>query len=276
MVDCHMHMALDGVDWKAAIRRHRDTVDKAFVESTLQAYHRLGCKYLRDGGDKWGVGAYARSIASRYGIVYKTPLAPLSKAGHYGGFIGLQWENLKEFAQLVKQQKAQGADFLKIMISGLMDFDRFGVLTEEGLSEKEIRELIHIGHQEGLSVMAHANGPRVLLAAASAGVDSIEHGAYADNEALSAMAEMGVVWVPTLSTVGNLRGKGRFDEGAVCRILDDAMEKVSRFASIGGAVASGSDAGAWAVKHGCQTEEGYLTQIGVDCTRGNESIMQRF
>ena len=162
------------------------------------------------------------------------------------------------------------------MISGLMDFDRFGVLTEEGLSENEIRELIHIGHQEGLSVMAHANGPRVLLAAASAGADSIEHGAYADDEALAAMAEMGVVWVPTLSTVGNLRGKGRFDEGAVCRILEDTMEKVSRFAALGGAVASGTDAGAWAVKHGCQTEEGYLTQIGVDYARGNRIITEIF
>ena len=276
MVECHMHMALDGVDWKAAICRHRDTVDKVFVESVLQAYHRLGYTYLRDGGDKWGVGAYARNLAPRYGIVYKTPYAPLSKAGHYGGFIGLQWENLKEFAQLVKQQKAQGADFLKIMISGLMDFDCFGVLTEEGLTEKEIRELVHIGHQEGLSVMAHANGARVLLAAADAGVDSIEHGAYADDEALAAMAERGVVWVPTVSTVGNLRGKGRFDEGAVSRIFESHMESVGRFASMGGAVASGTDAGAWAVKHGCQTEEGYLTQIGVDYARGNRMIMERF
>ena len=59
---------------------------------------------------------------------------------------------------------------MKIMISGLMDFDRFGVLTEEGLPPQELGELIHIAHEEGFSVMAHANGARTVEAAAEAGV----------------------------------------------------------------------------------------------------------
>ncbi len=130
------------------------------------------------------------------------------------------------------------------MISGLMDFDRFGVLTEEGLDEQTIRELVHIAHQEGFAVMAHANGPRTVEAAALAGVDSVEHGAYLDGEALSAMAQAGTVWVPTLSTIGNLRGRDRFDQGAVTAILDSAMENVQKFASLGGLLAPGTDAGA--------------------------------
>ena len=68
------------------------------------------------------------------------------------------------------------------------------------------------------------------------------------------MADMGTVWVPTLSTIGNLRGKGRFNEDAVCRILDSALENVNTFAGMGGLVAPGSDAGAWAVPHGSMTE----------------------
>ena len=56
--------------------------------------------------------------------------------------------------------------------------------------------------------MAHANGAEVVRSAAEAGVDSVEHGAYLDGEALHAMAENGTVWVPTLSTIGNLRGRG--------------------------------------------------------------------
>lgn len=63
--------------------------------------------------------------------------------------------------------------------------------------------------------MAHANGARTVEAAAMAGVDSVEHGAYLDTDALRAMRENGTVWVPTLSTIGNLRGTGRFDEAAV-------------------------------------------------------------
>ena len=258
--DCHMHMLLDGVYWRGAIDRHRDAVDITFIQKCLEQYQKLGFVYLRDGGDRWGVGAKARELAPQYGITYRTPLAPLCKKGHYGAFIGKTYENFREYANLVRQQKAEGADFIKIMISGLMDFDRSGVLSEEGLPSEEISELIHIAHEEGFSVMAHANGARTMEAAAIAGVDSIEHGAYADSDALAAMAENGTVWVPTLSTVGNLRGKGRFEEIAVQKILASALENVSKFAAMGGYLAPGTDAGAWEVPHGSLTEYELLTE----------------
>ena len=114
--------------------------------------------------------------------------------------------------------------------------------------------LVHIAHEEGFAVMAHANGADTVLAAAEAGVDSVEHGAYLDGEALAAMQEAGTVWVPTLSTIGNLRGTGRFDEAAVEAILESALQNVSAFAAMGGLLAPGTDAGAWAVPHGSMTE----------------------
>ena len=235
-------MVLDGADWKAAIAAHRNGPDEALIRPRLARYRELGFSYLRDGGDRWGVGERARELAPEYGIRYRTPLAPLCKAGHYGGFIGRRYENLKEYAAIVTGLRAQGADFVKIMISGLMDFDRFGVLTEEGLEPGEIRELIHIAHEEGFAVMAHANGARTVEAAADAGVDSVEHGAYLDEDALVAMAERGTVWVPTLSTIGNLRGKGRFQETAVREILACATKNVRSFANLGGLRAPGTEA----------------------------------
>ena len=218
-MDCHMHMILDGVHWKDAIGRHREGPDEGFIRQVLAAYRDAGYTYLRDGGDRWGAGKRARELAPEYGIVYRTPLSPLCKKGHYGGFIGECYVNFKEYTGLVRKMRAQGADFIKIMISGLMDFDRFGVLSEEGMPEADIRELIHIAHEEGFAVMAHANGARTIEAAARAGVDSVEHGAYQDGDSLAAMEENGTIWVPTLTTVGNFRGKGRFDEGAVRAIL---------------------------------------------------------
>ena len=252
--DCHMHMVLDGRDWRAAIGRHREKPREDWIRGVLQQYVRQGFGYLRDGGDRWGVGAKARELAPEYGIRYRTPLAPLYHRGHYGTFIGTGYGDLREYTALVRQQREQGADFIKIMISGLMDFDRFGVLTEEGLPGEEIRELIHIAHEEGFAVMAHANGARTVEAAAAAGVDSVEHGAYLDEEALCAMKENGTVWVPTISTVGNLRGKGRFREEAVEAILESALENVRAFAALGGFLAPGTDAGAWAVPHGGLSE----------------------
>lgn len=275
--DCHMHMVLDGVEWKSAIARHAVTPDENFIRKVLGIYRDLGYTYLRDGGDRWGVGAKARELATEYGITYRTPLAPLCKAGHYGSFIGTTYDNIKEYAVLVGKAKDSGADFIKIMISGLMDFDRFGVLTQPGLGPKEIKELVHIAHGEGMAVMAHANGVQTVLAAAEAGVDSVEHGAYLNDEALCAMQENGTVWVPTLSTVGNLRGTGRFFESDVAKILESALVNVEAFHKMGGLIAAGTDAGAWAVPHGSTTEEGYLAMAGVsDTTQGLAAIQRKF
>ena len=260
-VDCHMHMILDGIEWRSAIARHAQTPNREWIRGILASYRAQGFTYLRDGGDRWGAGKRARDLAPEYGITYRTPLANLCKKGHYGGFIGELYADFKEFTQLVRQHRAEGADFIKIMISGLMDFDVCGRLTEEPLGGAAIRELIHIAHEEGFSVMAHANGARTVEAAASAGVDSVEHGAYQDEASLCAMKENGTVWVPTLSTVGNLRGKGRFDEAAVAAIWETAAENVRKFAQMGGLIAPGSDAGAWAVPHDADTEHRLLTDL---------------
>lgn len=277
--DCHMHMVLDGVDWKQAIARHAAAPNEAFIHDALSRYRDLGYTYLRDGGDKWGVGAKARALAPGYGITYRTPLAPLCRKDHYGSFIGVCYETMREYADLVVNTRESGGDFIKIMISGLMDFDRFGVLTEDGLDGNFIKQLVHIAHEEGMAVMAHANGADTVRAAAEAGVDSVEHGAYLDEDALQAMKENGVVWVPTLSTVGNLRGKGRFSEKDVRQILDSALANVARFHAIGGLLAAGTDAGAWAVPHGSATEEGYFAMAGIPesaLQRGLTVIQKRF
>ena len=281
IADCHMHMILDGVEWRGAIDRHRERPDERWIRQILEEYQKQGFTYLRDGGDRWGAGKRARDLAPDYGIRYRTPLAPLCKAGHYGAFIGEKYENFGEYLGLVKKARSDGADFIKIMISGLMDFNHCGVLTEDGLDPAEIREPIHIAHEEGFRVMAHANGARTVEAAALAGVDSVEHGAYQDRDSLAAMAETGTVWVPTLSTVGNLRGKGRFDEAAVNAILEGALSNVAEFSAMGGVLAPGSDAGAWAVPHGVLTEYAWLRCALGDRTdalleQGTMAIMEKF
>ena len=281
MVDCHMHMVLDAADWRSAIGRHAVQVDKEYVRSVVKMYAEKGYTYLRDGGDRWGVGATARELAPAYGITLRTPLAPLCREGHYGGFIGEKYHDLRQYAQMVQAHREAGADFIKLMISGIMDFDRFGVLSEDGLPASEIRELIHIAREEGFAVMAHGNGARCVEAAALAGVDSIEHGAYQDGDSLQAMQEAGTVWVPTLSPIANLRGTGRFSEDVIRKILDSSTENLRLFSRIGGFLAPGSDAGAWAVPHGAETEEKLLTQaLGTDAaeilSRGTAQIQKRF
>lgn len=276
--DCHIHAVLDGVDFRASIASHKGHPNLPFIHKMLSSYRDRGYTYLRDGGDRFGACYAAREIAKDYGISYKAPGAPLYRKGHYGAFIGKGFENLREYAALVKEKQKENADFLKIMISGLMDFARFGSLSEPGLDAQAIREMVHIGKEEGFSVMAHANGAETVLAAADAGVDSVEHGAYLNAEALAAMAEKKCIWVPTLSPVANLLGSGRFPDGEVQPLVESFYCNLELFSSMGGLIASGSDAGAWNVPHDADTEMSWLSKaVKLETVeKGNLEIMQRF
>lgn len=247
--DCHVHMILDGVYYRAAIDAQRDHPDEALIRRRLERYRDQGISFLRDGGDAWGVGAFAARIAHEYGIDYRTPIFPIHKRGRYGSFIGRGFSTMEEYAALVDQARDQGADFIKIMISGLMDFDHYGVLTSTPLEPEEIQEMIAIAHDRQLSVMAHANGARTVRAAVEAGVDSVEHGAYLDEEALEALAQSQAVWVPTLVTIGNLIGDGRYPDAVLRPLLELQMGNVRRCARLGGKIALGSDNGAYRVPH---------------------------
>jgi len=283
LFDCHMHMILDGVYYRAAIDAQKERVDEDLVRERLAAYAAADIRYLRDGGDAWGVGKRARELAPEYGIEYRSPIFPIHRRGRYGGFIGRGFDDMKEYAQLVRLAAGEGADFIKIMISGLMDFDHYGVITSQPLSPEEIQEMIHIAHQEGFCVMAHCNGAETAKAAVEAGVDSIEHGAYFDDEAVRMIAASDAVWVPTLVTIGNLIGDGRYPDAVLQPLLEGQLENVAKCAALGGKIAAGSDNGAYRVFHpqGTLDEYGYLRRALGDGTEatletGNRAIQSSF
>ena len=283
MVDCHIHMVLDGVNWKDAIARHRAAPQEALIRQTLKCYQALGFSYLRDGGDRWGVCALAAGLAPEYGIRYRSPGFPIYKNGHYRSFIGRGFDSFAEYRALIRETRAHGAQFIKLMISGLMDFDHYGVLTDEPLPPELIRDMIACAHDEGFSVMAHANGDGTVCAALAGGVDSIEHGAYLTDETLCRLAESHAVWVPTLVTIGNLIGCGRFPDTVLKPLLEYQMNAVQKAAALGAKIACGSDAGAYRVLHGQGgiDERALLRRaIGEDADTvleaGNAAIMAQF
>ena len=157
---------------------------------------------------------------------------------------------MKEYADLVKEVKRRGGDFIKIMTTGIMNFDTDGSVTEEPLGFDEVKEMVHIAHEEGFSVMAHTNGARAVREAAVAGADSIEHGNYVDEEAMWAMKEHKTVWVPTITVVKNMIGCGRFSDEVLEKIWETGSRNIQRGYEIGVQLALGSDAGAYLVPHG--------------------------
>lgn len=231
--DLHIHMLLSGSDWKAAIAGHQPHPDDTLIKERLSAYESAGISYLRDGGDRFGVCLRAKELAPEYGITYRTPAFPIYKKSHYGSFIGRGWSDFAEYRALLAEAQASGADFIKLMVSGLMDFSAYGVLTEEPLTGAEMHDLIAAAHDLGFAVMAHCNGAKAVKNAVTAEVDSIEHGAYLDDEACHILAESDTVWVPTLSTIGNLIGSGRFPDDVAERILRSAQENIQKVANLG-------------------------------------------
>lgn len=281
--DCHVHMVLDGIYYKDAIAAHKGHIRDDLIHQRLSAYKKANILYLRDGGDAFGVAQRAAQLAEAYGIEYRTPCFPICMKGRYGAFIGKTFETIGEYRALVEQVKREGGDFIKIMVSGLMDFDNFGIITSVPLSYAQMKEMCHIAHEEGFAVMAHANGAETVCDAVEAGVDSIEHGAYLNESALKALAERSTVWVPTVSTIRNLIGDGRFPDNVLKPLLKLHMDNIHRCASLGGVIALGSDSGAYRVTppQGTLDEYAYLhSAIGKNADKilldGETRIRERF
>ena len=84
--DHHIHIILDGADWRAAIAAHRGGPNEAVIRQRLQAYQAAGVTYLRDGGDRWGVCLLAAQLAPEYGIRYAAPVRPSALPGATAAF----------------------------------------------------------------------------------------------------------------------------------------------------------------------------------------------
>ena len=164
--------------------------------------------------------------------------------------VGLSYGNLREYAALVRRLADEGGDFVKIMTTGIMDFQTDRGLTSEPLEREEVREMVHIAHEEGFRVMSHTNGARAVEIAVEAGVDSLEHGNFQDGDSIACMAEHEVVWVPTAVTVRNLIGSGRFSDEVLKSIWKGLEENMRLARKLGVMFALGSDAGACGVFHG--------------------------
>ena len=269
---------MDGADYRAAFER-------------LAA---CGVSYFRDGGDADGVTAEAKLYAQHHpelGIEYVTPVFAIHRKGRYGGIVGRAFEDLGEFRALVSEAAAKGADFIKIMYSGIVTFKEFGELSTPPLDAAEIKELVNIAHGEGFAVMAHCNGKETVMAAVEAGTDSIEHGVFMDSECIAALAESDTIWVPTVAAIVAFDGRAGFDPEVTHRTALAFKASVAEAAKYGASgsgadgklvlIAAGSDCGAFGVPHGTGTlsEYGLLHECGIPAQRiieANELIRGRF
>ncbi len=115
-----------------------------------------------------------------------------------------------ECQKVVRQLAAAGVDWIKIMATGgVLDPGTRGL--EQHFTDEEMKAICDMAHFMGLKVAAHAHGARGIDAAVRAGVDSIEHGTFIDEQGVRDMKARGTYYVATLmafSGIANALGKG--------------------------------------------------------------------
>jgi len=227
MTDAHVHLTgTSGEPWYAGFTQKYSNPYAATVGLT----HALemaqgGFTTVRDlGGDTSAVIAVRDAVAEgRFpGPRIKVAGAPLSIiGGHADAATGLPPElaeavneahlnpsvctGAEECQKVVRQLAAAGVDWIKIMATGgVLDPGTRGL--EQHFTDEEMKAICDMAHFMGLKVAAHAHGTRGIDAAVRAGVDSIEHGTFIDEQGVKDMKARGTYYVATLMAFSGVEG----------------------------------------------------------------------
>lgn len=281
LYECHGHIMMDGTEYAAGRRRHENGPDRAAVTAALTALQAAGVTYFRDGGDPLGVSLLARELAGAWGIEYVTPAFAIHKRGRYGGIVGRACRDLEDYRRRLEEVDREGGDFVKLMTSGIITFRAYGELSCDPVDGEEVFELVRLAHEAGFPVMVHVNGPEAVRAAAEAGAESVEHGYFADEAALQAMAAHGTVWVPTLAAVEAFLRRPEMNAAVAEETVSRQGEMLRRAEEMGVLIAAGSDSGAVGVPHGEGTRREYdlLSRAGISpetVEEGNRTLRKTF
>jgi imidazolonepropionase-like amidohydrolase len=114
-----------------------------------------------------------------------------------GGHGSLEADGPYAFAHVVREQIKQGADWIKIAISGGIS-DSHGDISAAPMTDEEMSTLIEVAHRNGIKVTAHNGSSVAARQAMKFGIDGFEHGYHLDMSVLQEMKAKGVWLVPTI------------------------------------------------------------------------------
>jgi len=202
MINYHTHMCLDGsFDPVGALKKRSFTENVLVAAKHVEDTLRAGVTTVRDLGGWQGVdiglkGAIKTGVIPGPRMVVSGKL--LCMTGGTAHSIGCEADGPDEVRKAAREQLKAGADCIKVMATG-------GVMTEGsdiGASQytiEEMRAAFDVAKKMGILTAAHGHGTAGIKNAILAGVDSIEHGSYLDDEIIDLMLEHGTVLVPTLA-----------------------------------------------------------------------------
>lgn len=254
LIDCHVHLVMRGEDADPSADAGRTDLEiagyaAAAAERTLMA----GITTVRDvGGWNYVEMALRRAIEAgeirgpRLFLAGRLLSVPTPAVRYYPGMYEVA-DGVDGARAAVQAQLARGADVIKVMATGAMLSPEEEDAAEPQFTPEELRAIVEAAGTR--PVAAHAHAAAGIKNAVGAGVASIEHGTFADDEALRAMAAGGTFVVPTNAAFeippdGALTAsmpahiRARFEEHE--RVHAETMRRAHAF---GVPVAMGTDAG---------------------------------
>jgi imidazolonepropionase-like amidohydrolase len=259
LAEGHAHLFLAGEELDFGKRNSYLKSDfSTFLEvgrTNLQKSLNAGVTLVRDAGDIHGVNTALRNLRDGSQPHIRSAGKALRKKGRYGSFMGVEVEHRDDFDHTI-EKLASHADELKILLTGIIDFEKGEV---KGAPQFDLDELKHISlicRSLNLRNFAHCSGKEGLELAIEAGINSIEHGFFMMEQMLPRMCDKNMEWVPTFSPVKfqlenpELAGWNLQSQDAIRSILDNHHEMVGKAGEIGLHIIPGSDAGSYGVEHG--------------------------
>jgi imidazolonepropionase-like amidohydrolase len=211
-IDCHVHLCLDcSLDPITALAAEPTAITAVRGVQSARKTLMAGITTVRDMGGKDGVDLILRDAIHSEMISGPKMIASgkmICMTGGHGWPIGREADGPDELRKAVREQIKAGANFIKFMATG-------GVLTpnvdpgNHQLTEDELRAGIEEAHKANKKTAAHAQGTQGILNALRAGIDSIEHGIYLDEESIELMVKHKVPFIPTLSPLYSVEAKSK-------------------------------------------------------------------
>jgi imidazolonepropionase-like amidohydrolase len=174
-------------------------------------------------------------------------------------------DGIAEVQHMVRQNIKYGADLIEICATG-------GVLSRgddpqaSQYTLEELRAIVADAHRLGRKVAAHAHGAQGILWASEAGVDSVEHGTYINDEGIAEMKKNGTYLVPTLYLEDWMMENGNlppYSHKKMLEISAVAKTNIKHAIDSGVKIAMGTDAAVY--PHGLNAHEldVYVNQLGM-------------
>lgn len=178
------------------LRNAHRALSAGFTTLRVMGHRGVGEVELRDFveqglavGPRLVVSPWWITMTNGHGDLFYPPYTPRQRWDTADG--------VDECRTLVRLQAREGADFIKVMASGGMS--RGEQPHWPNYSVAELRAIVEEAHDLDLRVAAHALSIEGIRRSLEAGVDSIEHGSYLDEDAASEMARRGTFLVPTMA-----------------------------------------------------------------------------